>query len=512
MSRPRRPTWWIPAAILVVVPAAVLGSCGAEPEPEADPEPYSQSRDCVVAMAAEAREEARDEPAADDGRIRPYRGNPCYWEYRGEPVLLLGATDQDNLFNHPDIWPFGLESHLDLMVAAGGNYVRNTMASRDPGNRWAHFRGPNGLYDLERWDEEYWGGLERLLELALERDIIVQIEVWDRFDFAREPWQDNPFNPRNNRNYEEEDSGLPTVVEGHPQLRENPFFRSIPELDDLPLVLGHQQAFVDRLLSITLAFPNVLYVISNETNESQAWSAYWAHWIRDAAAELGVEVHVTEMWDPWNLGNPMHLATFDHPELYTFADISQNNHQPGQTHWDNAQRAMVEHLTDPPRPVNSVKIYGGERHGHSLEEGTRRLWRNILGGMASARFHRTGDPLDAFGAGLRPLARAHVAAARAFTDSVPLFQMRPRLDLLSDRDPDEAYAMAAEGEAYALYFPNGGRVALDLSAAPAQMEGRWLSILAGQWGPLEAFEGGGVIPVEAPASGHWALFLRPVED
>ena len=29
-------------------------------------------------------------------------------------------------------------------------------------------------------------------------EIVVQIELWDRFDFAREPWQDNPFNPKNN--------------------------------------------------------------------------------------------------------------------------------------------------------------------------------------------------------------------------------------------------------------------------------------------------------------------------
>lgn len=495
---------WTAACVLV------LAGCAEPPppEPDPDPEPVTESRECrpVEDPRAAATDPVPEE--AHDGRIRPHPANPCYWEYRGEPVLLLGATDEDNLFNHPDIWPFGLESHLDLMVATGGNYIRNTMASRDPGNLWAHVRELDGLYDLDQWNDEYWAGLERLLRLAYDRDIIVQIEVWDRFDFARDPWQENPFNPRNNRNYDPEGSGLPEVVESHPYLRENPFFRAIPELDDLPVVLRHQQAFVDQLLSITLDFPNVLYVVSNETNESEAWSAFWARWIHDAAARADVEVHVTEMWDPWDLGDPMHLATFEHPDLYTFADISQNNHQDGQTHWDNAQRALVQHLDDPARPANSVKIYGGERHGHSLEEGTRRLWRNIFGGMASSRFHRTGDPLNAYGAGLRPLARGHLAGARAFTDSIPLFEMRPRSDLFSDRDPDEAYAMAAEGEVYALYFPDGGQVGVDLSAAPAELEGRWLSIMAGQWGPLEEFEGGGVTQVQAPASGQWALVIR----
>src|SRR5690625_6899457 len=51
--------------------------------------------------------------------IRPYEENHLYWQYKGEPVLLLGASDEDNLFNHPDIWPYGLESHLDLMAYNG---------------------------------------------------------------------------------------------------------------------------------------------------------------------------------------------------------------------------------------------------------------------------------------------------------------------------------------------------------------------------------------------------------
>ena len=28
-----------------------------------------------------------------------YEANPHYWEYKGKPVLLLGASDEDNLFN-----------------------------------------------------------------------------------------------------------------------------------------------------------------------------------------------------------------------------------------------------------------------------------------------------------------------------------------------------------------------------------------------------------------------------
>ncbi len=57
--------------------------------------------------------------------IRPYSENPKYWQYKGEPVLLLGGSNNDNLFQSPD-----LEEQLDLLQSVGGNFIRNTMSSR----------------------------------------------------------------------------------------------------------------------------------------------------------------------------------------------------------------------------------------------------------------------------------------------------------------------------------------------------------------------------------------------
>jgi hypothetical protein len=30
--------------------------------------------------------------------IRPYSKNPWYWEYKGEPIMLIGTSDRDNLW------------------------------------------------------------------------------------------------------------------------------------------------------------------------------------------------------------------------------------------------------------------------------------------------------------------------------------------------------------------------------------------------------------------------------
>ncbi|MCK4293614.1 MAG: carbon-nitrogen hydrolase family protein [Planctomycetes bacterium] len=54
--------------------------------------------------------------AENANRIRPYAKNPYYWQYKGEPVLLLGGSKDDNLFQIPD-----LKGHLDLLASVGGS-------------------------------------------------------------------------------------------------------------------------------------------------------------------------------------------------------------------------------------------------------------------------------------------------------------------------------------------------------------------------------------------------------
>ena len=184
---------------------------------------------------------------------------PQYWEYHGQAVLLLGGSDEDNLFQLPQ-----LEGQLDLLVSVGGNYVRNTMSSRDSGNVWAFYKNPETKkYDLNRWNPEYWRRFGELLELASEREIMVQVEVWATFDFYRENWDKNPFNPKNNSSYTEARTKLPLEVLTHPTLCENSFFWSVPSHQNNMSLLRYQQALVDKLLSYTLTFDNVLYFIDN---------------------------------------------------------------------------------------------------------------------------------------------------------------------------------------------------------------------------------------------------------
>ena len=433
--------------------------------------------------------------APEEGRIRPYEGNPRYWQYQGKPVLLLGGSEDDNLFQLPH-----LQEHLTAIREARGNYIRNTMSDRkDRGFEVYPYRQlDNGKYDLDKWNDEYWQRLANMLRWTKEREIIVQIEVWDRFDYSRDNWTGHPYNPANNRNYTHEASGLAAEYPNHPGANEQPFFFTTPAQRNNTVVLRYQQRFVDQMLSHALQHDHVLYCMDNETSGEEAWGAYWAEYIRQRASEAGKEVCVTEMWDDWDINADRHRRTLDHPERYQFADVSQNNQIKGQAHWDNFQHVR-NHIADSPRPLNTVKTYGadGGRFGDT-QDGVERWWRHVIGGAAAARFHRPDS-----GIGLTDTAVASLRAARKLESLIKLWDVEPANELLADREENEAYLAAAPGRAYALYFTNGGSVGLDLTGHEGKWRLRWIGVATGEWSGEDELDGGAAVPISAPGAGGW---------
>jgi hypothetical protein len=75
----------------------------------------------------------------------------------------------------------------------------------------------------------------------------------------------------------------------------------------------------------------------------------------------------------------------------------------------------------------------------------------------------------------------HIKSLRMLTDAMHVFGCAPRNDLLSDRQPNEAYCLAEPGRQYAVYFPDGGEVSLDVSASKGTLQLRWLDIARSVW-------------------------------
>lgn len=442
----------------------------------------------------------------DAAAIRPWAANPSYWQYRGQPVFLAGGTDDDNLFQWPEEQ---LIPQLDLLAACGGNYVRNTMSDRqDKGFELYPFaRRANGRYDLERWNEAYWERFETFLTETEKRGIIVQIEVWDRFDYSTSNWPPHPYNPRNNVNYTAEESGLAAEYPDHPGRNRQPFFFTVPTLRNNETVFKYQRRFVDKMLGHALGHGNVLFCMDNETNGDPKWGAWWAGHIKEQAAKAGRTVFVTEMWDNWDLKSAEHRRTFDHPETYDFADVSQNNHKKGQEHWDNFQWVR-RHLAGKPRPINTVKTYGADtgRYGTS-QDGVERVWRHLLGGAAAVRFHRPDS-----GLGLSAQAQAALKSIRELEGLVSIWDLQPREDGLADRSPNEAHLAEASGKALVVCFTNGGAVGLDLKGRPGPWALRWLDTGNAGFSEAKPVKPAGTLQLKPPGDGIWLAILTRTEN
>lgn len=433
--------------------------------------------------------------------IYPWVDNPRYWQFKGEPLMLLGASSDDNLFQWPETM---LIPHLDSMKSVGANYLRNTMSDRqDRGFELYPFvQLENGKFDLDILNEEYYNRFDFFLQEAEKRDIIVQIEVWDRFDYSRNHWPIHPYNPKNNINYTFEESQLDSIYPEHPGQNKQALFFTTPKQKNNGLLLKYQHSRVERMLDVSFKYDNVLYCIDNETSGEEEWAIYWADLILEKAKEAEKNICVTEMWDSWDLTSAEHKRTFDHPERYSFCDVSQNNQKKGQVHWDNFLW-VKNYISAQPRPLNTVKTYGrdGGRHG-STKDGLERWWRHVIGGAAAARFHRPDS-----GLGLSELSLNSVKVARDLEKLVNLWELEADNSLLSNREENEAYLASKAGEVYIVFFTDGGDVSLDLSGYKKSFEIKWFDIRTGNVNSRDEIVGDNVIQLSAPDDLEWIAVL-----
>lgn len=469
-------------------------------------------------FSSPATSSAADDKNAD--RIKPYAKNPRYWQYKSKAVMLLGGRKTDHIFLLDD-----LESHLDEIQAVGANYVRCTMSQREGVDLKPHMRLPDGKFDLEQWNQEYWQHFADCLKWCAERDIIIQIEVWDRFDYtdAREMnyWKISPWRPQNNVNYSYQQTGFQETYKDHPSRDKHPFFHTVPGSNGYQkkydLIRSHQERFVDKMLSHSLPYGNVLYCMNNETSTDARWGQYWIEFIQARAAEKGVTVCTTDMFDDaFRAEKAEHTRLiFNDAKHYMFADISQvNSRNYDEAHWDSLQWLLTQ-VNKHPRPSNHTKIYGSGYYTFGTggpEDGVERFWRNILGGSAAARFHRP----DA-GNGLNDYAKASIKAARLLERRIKFWDITPQMNLLSNRATNEAYLAVKPGESYALYFTNGGSIGLDLSAASGAFNVTWISVSmgievqssqTGGYRPMKkTIQGGKFVTLSAPYKGGWVAAL-----
>jgi hypothetical protein len=90
-----------------------------------------------------------------------------------------------------------------------------------------------------------------------------------------------------------------------------------------------------------------------------------------------------------------------------------------------------------------------------------------------------------------------------------VFRASPDVDssLLGNREDNEAYLAYIPGEQYALFFPGGGTVSLDMTDIKGPLTLRWLDISKSSWSEKTELEGGKKIDIQTPGNGQWIALI-----
>ena len=254
-------------------------------------------------------------------RIQPWSRDARYWQYKGQPVLLLGGSKDDSLFQIPD-----LEAALDEMAAVGANYIRNTMSDRqDKGFELYPFkRLADGKYDLDQWNEEYWTRFENMLRWTSRAG-------HHRADRGLGPIRLLP-----------RQLGAASL---QPEEQRQLHLRAVGLRRALPGPSGQQQAAVllhdaqaaeqpgRAAVSAAVRGQDALLLAADTITCCTAWTTKPRARRRGAltgrstseqrAEEAGKQVCVTEMWDDWDLKSEEHNAHVGSPRTIRFLPMSR---------------------------------------------------------------------------------------------------------------------------------------------------------------------------------------------
>ncbi len=197
------------------------------------------------------------------GPVRLLPANPHYFEYKGSPlVLITSAEHYGALLNRA----FDYKKYLQTLGTEGMNYTRifagtyaeipgesfgihnNTLAPKpdDFLTPWTFslIEGKR-MYDLDKWNDEYFLRLHDLVKTAAEEDIIIEFTFFTSI-YRDEHWEINPENPENNINIDHEI----TRFQAH--------------TPDNGVLIRYQEQLVRKIVRELNGYDNIFFELQNE--------------------------------------------------------------------------------------------------------------------------------------------------------------------------------------------------------------------------------------------------------
>lgn len=433
--------------------------------------------------------------------ISLHPANPHYFLFRGKPTVLITSGEHYAAVLNPD---FNYRRYLDTLHNEHFNHTRLFVGvyrerpdEHWPGNclgpdpRW--FLCPFGRsrvagaadggnkFDLNTWDEVFFTRLRDFCQLADERGIVIEINLFCPhyvFHDSGALWKISPFHPDNNINHLGEILPAEVYTQKH------------------ALLQLYQEAMVRKIIQTVNGHDNLYYEICNEPycdGVTMEWQHHIAELILAEEKRLPLQHLVS-----WNVANEFAQVTDPHPAISIL-----NFHYPRPDPKCVTANYHLNRLIG----CNETGFDGAAAEPYRIQ-----AWQFMLAGGGlfnhlDASFC-VGDEAGArhladanFGGG--PEIRKQMRILKDFMESFDFVRMAPSSSAIEDRGGATAvYVLAEQGRQYAVYIrcqdnEQCGSIVLNVPDGKYRVE--WIDTREGFTGPSETI-----------ASVNRKLALRPV--
>jgi hypothetical protein len=490
----------------------------------------------ALGLSSQATVPAR---AANHPPIRIHPDNPQYFLFRGKPLVLVTATEHyGSVLNRA----FAYKKYLADLARQRMTLTRTFLLYRElqtprnpsspckpespdylaPYPRTGPAKALDGepVYDLDRWNPEYFARLRRFLRQASRRSIVVELTLFSH-QYTDILWGLNPLHQKNNRQ---------GVGKGP--------WPEFVTLQDKQLV-ERQTAYVRKIIQETCAFDNVYYEICNEPAGGgakhaplpmvDAWLAAMARVVRAELKKHGKNhlVFGAQAFDVGKLrqdfeatmAGPLWDAVNVHPHQYLFWK-ARNYHMGGFMAKDLTLAPVRDFclaLHGQPKPVildedNTASLYR-DPAGWTIHR--KRAWTAVLSGahydyidFSITVGSEAGTPASRRGI------RAWMKHLSLFIHSFDFIHARPLPKWVTGHPKNLlASVLAVPGKDYAAYLadlreltdpdagnPSAGKISLELPAG--QFLVRLYSPRTGEYSPALTVAGGKPVTLDLPSFRH----------
>lgn len=474
------------------------------------------------------------------GPIQIHPDNPKYFLFRGKPLVLLTATEHyGSVVNRPFDFRKYLADAADKKITLTRTFVlfRELQSARNPYSpmkpespdyiapypRTGPGKALDGepIYDLDRWNPEFFERLDSFLKEASARGIVVELTLFSN-TYGDSIWALNPLRAANNR-----------------QLVGDVEWQDYVSLRDQNLV-ERQLALARKIVRETYRYDNLYYEICNEPGggweghasleEIDAWQEAIGRAVREELDKVGAK-HLIAAQEAFTY-KPRFEFPYRKSYQWPLIQIVNVHPLPNTTYGGRSyqlgnfmsKELMLSELKDfcvatydEPRPTvldedNAATMYR-DITGWTIHR--KRAWTALLNGahydfidFSIVVGHEAGT------AESNAKIRTWIRHLSEFIHSFDFIRARPLPDWLQhEMEPVVASTMAIEGEDYISYVadarevidgslgnPIEGEVAFALPAGRYQL--RLYSPTSGLYSPARSLDGGGRVTVQLDPFRH----------